>query len=149
MPELRHDHERANDRYYRIAIGSLQRKPEPIKNPTKRAITFIYTTWDRFVVAKEIADLYSTSDEYVERLQYRLKKMGFYSDRTWSAQYRKDPFAPALRLKCHDGETLTVRLMKEEASKVNKMDEDAALKVILERIKSKDGPLTLSIPIIY
>lgn len=143
------DHPRANERYYRMALGNLQRKTPPITNPTKRAITFIYTTWDRFVIAQTIADLYSKSDSFVERLQNRLQKAGVMSDRSWSAQRRSDPYAPALRLRCHDGETLTVRMLEEEAAAQQRLDEEEVLKDILARIARSDGPLTLNIPVIY
>lgn len=143
------DHARADERYYRMAIGNLQRRTPPITNPTRRAITFIYTTWDRFVVAETIADLYSKSDSFVERLQYRLREAGVSSDRSWSAQRRSDPYAPALRLRCHDGETLIVQLMEAEAAERKRVDEEAILKQIIERMTRTEGPLTLSIPVVY
>ncbi len=53
------EHPRANEVYYRVALGDLEAKTPPITNPTRRPISFIYTTWDRFVHAQTIADLYS------------------------------------------------------------------------------------------
>lgn len=66
------DHPRANDVYYKVALGNLQPKDPPITNPTRRPISFIYTTWDRFVHAHTVSDLYSSADFYVDRVFYAL-----------------------------------------------------------------------------
>ncbi|MBK8026368.1 MAG: hypothetical protein IPK19_34510 [Chloroflexi bacterium] len=143
------EHPRADDRYYRMAIGNLQQKRPPIANPTHRAIAFVYTTWDRFFAAETIADLYSESDRFVERLQSRLQRAGLPSDRTWAAQKRSDPLAPALRLRCHDGETLVVRLLEAEAEAYSRKQLEVVIQQIRERVARSDGPLTLNIPVVY
>jgi len=60
-------HPRANDLYLRFALDPLQAKAPPIFNPTRRTITFIRTTWDRFRAATVIADLYSEDEAFVRR----------------------------------------------------------------------------------
>ena len=67
LPDQPH-HPRANQVYYRVALGQLQTKTPPVTNPTKRPVVFIHTTWDRFTAAVHIADLYSQSDRFVARL---------------------------------------------------------------------------------
>ncbi|MDZ4771347.1 MAG: hypothetical protein SGJ24_19660 [Chloroflexota bacterium] len=52
------DHARADERYYRVALGALIARTPPITNPTRRTIAFIHTTWGRFAAAAIIADLY-------------------------------------------------------------------------------------------
>ena len=47
-------HPRADDQYYRLSLGELQIKQPPILNPTHRPISFIFTTWDRFLLATTI-----------------------------------------------------------------------------------------------
>jgi len=148
------DNPRADEQYYRVALGGFSEKMPPIVNNTKRTIAFIYTTWDRFFVAKTIADLYSRSDDFVERLQMRLLREGIASERTWEAQRRADPLLPMMRLRCHDGQTLMVTLMEmDSSSEKNKerqrRQEEDALRVIRERISQTQGPLTLSIPLFY
>lgn len=148
------DHPRADEQYYRISLGGLKEKTPPIVNDTKRTIAFIYTTWDRFFAAKTIADLYSRSDDFVERLQTRLLREGITLERTWEAQRRANPLLPVMRLRCHDGQTLMVTLMEMDAAHENTKErqsrqEEEALRVIRERINQTQGPLTLSIPVFY
>ncbi len=52
------DHPRADNVYYRIALGPLHRKHPPVANPEKRHIAFIRTTWERFAPARTVSDLY-------------------------------------------------------------------------------------------
>jgi hypothetical protein len=67
-------HKHADRLYYRVALGDLQPKDPPVLNPSRRPIAFIYTTWDRFVLANQIRDLYSDADYYVDRVYYALPK---------------------------------------------------------------------------
>lgn len=52
------EHRRANDVYYRVALGPLVEKQPPVLNPGRRRFAFITCTWDRFDAARAIADLY-------------------------------------------------------------------------------------------
>ncbi|MBX3064382.1 MAG: hypothetical protein U0528_08505 [Anaerolineae bacterium] len=70
------DHKRADKWYYKFSIGPLQEKTPPISNPTRRSIAFVFSTWDRFIAATKIADLYSTADFYVERVSRALNAQG-------------------------------------------------------------------------
>ncbi|MBI5669430.1 MAG: hypothetical protein HZC41_15610 [Chloroflexi bacterium] len=67
------DHPRANHVYYKVQLGDLIEKNPPVLNPTRRAISFIYTTWDRFACAQTISDLYSQADYFVDRVYYALR----------------------------------------------------------------------------
>jgi len=62
LPEER-DHPRADDWYYKIEIGALQRLPQPIPSQRLRRITFIPTTLARLLSAREINDLWLGSEE--------------------------------------------------------------------------------------
>lgn len=143
------DHARADEVYYRVALGSLQTKDPPVMNETKRPITFIYTTWDRFVNARKIADLYSDDDIFVDRLFYALHDHGLNVTRSWSAEQRADEFAPCLRIMGDDGRTFIASTRQMTGAQLidQTMKEDAILRSILERLNSKKGPATLSIPI--
>jgi hypothetical protein len=61
------DHPRADVLYYKVQLGHLQAKSPPILNPARRPVAFICTTWDRFMAARTIADLYSTAPGFTER----------------------------------------------------------------------------------
>lgn len=52
------DHRRADDVYYRVALGPLIEKRPPVLNPGRRRFAFITCTWERFAAAKDIRELY-------------------------------------------------------------------------------------------
>lgn len=76
-------HPRADDLYYRFALGPLQEKKPPILNPTVRPISFIFSTWDRFVAASKIADLYSDAEFFVARVSKVLNSQGVEVGPLW------------------------------------------------------------------
>lgn len=65
-------HPRADQVYYRVALGALEAKAPPIRNLTRRPVSFIYTTWDRFAAARTVAELYSLDSVFVDRAHYAL-----------------------------------------------------------------------------
>jgi very-short-patch-repair endonuclease len=67
------DHPRADDWYYKIEIGPLQRLPHPIPSRRLRRITFIPTTLSRLLSAWEVNDLW-LGDEEEERLWEAFKQ---------------------------------------------------------------------------
>ncbi len=142
------NHPRADARYYRLALSDLYPKRPPVVNDTKRTISFIYTTWDRFVNATTIADLYSDNDRFVDRLFYALQSHGIDANRSWDAQHRADDFAPGLRILCENGTNViasaypvsgTVYLDKSKT-------EDSILQGILMQIARNGGPATVTVP---
>ena len=64
---------RADDLYYKVQFRNLVEKYPPIENYPARSISFIRTTWDRFISAETINDLYSAADFYVDRVYYALR----------------------------------------------------------------------------
>ncbi len=150
------DHPRANAVYYRVALGDMQSKAPPIVNNSKRTISFIYTTWDRFVHAKTIADLYSDNDSYVDRLFYALHQTHSVTSgaktynvtRIWEAERRVDDFAPGLRILCENGATVIASVHPQNGAYYldRSQGEDSILQAILAQIASNGGPATVSIP---
>ena len=141
------DHPRADEAYYRVALGDLQPKQPPVGNTTSRPITFIYTTWDRFVNAATISDLYSRDDIFVDRIYYALHDRGLNPTRIWSAEGRSDSFAPGLRIFCENGTTLIASMKPGGAYVLDQAEnEDAILQAILAQIASNGGPAHVSIP---
>lgn len=57
------DHPHAGEEYYKIQLGPLQPRPEPIKAEKWKRITFLYTTGQLFNQAKIINDLVVRSEE--------------------------------------------------------------------------------------
>jgi hypothetical protein len=57
------NHPRANEEYYKVSLGSLQRLPEPILAGNWRRFTFLYTTGELMSTAKTLAELVVRSEE--------------------------------------------------------------------------------------
>jgi hypothetical protein len=57
------DHPRANEEYFKIQIGGLERLKEPIKAEKWKRITFLYTTGEYLLKSKTLNDLVVQSDE--------------------------------------------------------------------------------------
>lgn len=52
------DHPRASDRYYKVEIGPLRKLPAPVPSRRLRRITFIPTTLDRLLAARDVNELW-------------------------------------------------------------------------------------------
>lgn len=64
---------RAAEIYFKLQFRNLVEKDPPIENYPARSISFIRTTWDRFISAETIPDLYSAGDFYVDRVYHALR----------------------------------------------------------------------------
>jgi hypothetical protein len=80
------DHPRANETYYRVALGPLQTLEQPIVSLRWRRVSFMHTTWDRFQDAREINDLQLNGGEYVDRLFATLKERGIPVKRNYEVK---------------------------------------------------------------
>jgi hypothetical protein len=74
------DHPWANEPYYKIQLGPLERLPRPIPSRRWRRITFLYTTGECLLVADEINDLVIQSEER-ELLWKALRERGLHAER--------------------------------------------------------------------
>lgn len=74
------EHKRADQPYYQMMLGPIQQLPQPILSRRQRRIVFIPTTWQKFVAAVEINDLY---DESIleDRLWAELKRRQIRAER--------------------------------------------------------------------
>jgi hypothetical protein len=79
-------HPRAQDWYYKVQLGPLQRLERPITSLRWRRVTFIHSTWDRFSNAIEINDLFVDGDAYVDRLYAALKERGIQAERNYRVE---------------------------------------------------------------
>lgn len=141
------DHPRADHTYYRLSIGQLTLRKTPILNPTKRAIAFVYTTWDRFIAAKVISDLYSDADHFVDRIHAVLRRRGVTSQQLWEAEKRIYATAPGLRIPCKDG-VLNISNNKDTGDYYldETLPDDRIFREIMQKVKDLGGPAILSIP---
>jgi len=72
-------HPRAQEDYYRIHLGELRPLPHPVVSQKWRRITFIVTTWERLMRAREVQELLH-GDIWEERLYRALRKMGVVAE---------------------------------------------------------------------
>jgi hypothetical protein len=66
------DHPRANELYYKMQLGPLQRLSRPIPSLKWRRIAFIQTTGDRFLNALEVSELvevHTHGDRFVQLME--------------------------------------------------------------------------------
>lgn len=66
--------------YYQLQLGPLQRRGQPIPSRRYRRIVFIKTTWDKFLRADEINDLYDESP-LEDRLWAEFKRLKISAER--------------------------------------------------------------------
>lgn len=57
------DHPRAREEYYKVQLGALEKLSEPIRSEKWKRITFLYTTGEYLLQAKNLNDLVVDGDE--------------------------------------------------------------------------------------
>lgn len=105
------DHPRANDFYYKVQLGPLQKLERPIVSLRWRRVTFVHTTWDRFQDATELNDLFVEGGEYVDRLYATLKERGMNPERDYELKEQGATYRLPLAVPCHEG---LVRVSEDE-----------------------------------
>lgn len=93
-------HPRADKMYYKMQLGPLLQLERPILSLRWRRITFIETTWDRFMAAEEINDLYASG---ADGLYVTLKDAGFYPEREFSVREGGRRYVVDLAIPCQTG----------------------------------------------
>lgn len=96
-------HPRADDLYYKVQLGPVIRRSEPILSLRWRRVTFIHTTWDRFQDAAEINDLFVEGDSYVDRLYATLKERGIQAERNYRLNEPEADYIVPLAVPCRAG----------------------------------------------
>ena len=79
------DHPRANEEYYKIQIGPLERLGNPIIAKKWKRVTFLYTTGKHLISAKTIDDLIMTDTD--KKLIWRLIRER--ADEKYSTKHQK------------------------------------------------------------
>jgi len=101
FPEQPKD-ERGLQRYYQLLLSLLQRLPQPIGSPRWRRIVFIPTTWEKFMNAAEVNDLYDESP-LEDRLWVEFKRLKISAERQEFVQIEKRLYALDFALYCASG----------------------------------------------
>ncbi len=97
------DHPRADELYFTIQLGPLQQLARPIVSLRWRRISFVHPTWDRFMDAAEINDLFVEGEPYVDRLYYALREAGIFPERGYQVREGGVQYQVDLAIPCRDG----------------------------------------------
>ncbi len=81
-------HPRANDWYYRIALGDLERLARPLPSRRLRRITFIPTTRERLMTAADVSELWQV-DDLTPLVWTRFRDAGMKSARRLELEERR------------------------------------------------------------
>ncbi len=95
-------HLRAGAEYHKIALGELQRLPNPIPSRRLRRIVFIPTTYERLLRAQEINDLFKISP-IEEKLYFTLKNAGLPPERQFFVREEGSGLMLDMAVFCRDG----------------------------------------------
>jgi len=94
--------EKRNRRYYQLILKPLQRLPKPILSRRLRRIVFIPTTWQKFINAVEINDLYDESP-LEDRLWAEFKRLQIAAERQEFVKVKKHDYALDFAIYCATG----------------------------------------------
>jgi hypothetical protein len=94
------DHPRADEPYYKLQLGRMMKRDEPIPSLRWRRITFIESTWDRFIAAEEINDLYATS---ADGLYVTLKEKNLHPEREFLLREGEAEYIVDIAIPCRQG----------------------------------------------
>ncbi len=97
------DHPRANDEYYCLHVGPLQRRDRPIPSRALRRVTFIPTTWQKFQQAEEINDLWDESP-LEDTMWYSFKHDGIVAERQFAVSEAKTSYVLDFAIACARGQ---------------------------------------------
>ena len=101
------NHPRADERYHRIDLGTLEPLPRPIPSRRLRRITFIPTTLARLLEADEINDLWVKSSAQ-ERLWAALKQADIEAERQYPLREDLPQYVADFALLCRDGKVAVI-----------------------------------------
>lgn len=140
---------RPDEIYYKIQLGNLIAKEPPILNSDKRSVSFIHTTWDRFLRAASLADLYSKADYFVDRVYHALREKGIKSIPFRTTDYKISGYVPQVRVLCENGIDVVISSEpdEDELNLLNDEPVDEILAAIFDRIARNGGPVLLDIPL--
>jgi very-short-patch-repair endonuclease len=93
---------KSNRRYYQLMFDPPRELPKPILSRRWRRIVFIQTTWEKFVHAVEINDLYDGSP-LEDRLWAEFKRHHIPAERQWFITVKQQNYALDFAIHCAKG----------------------------------------------
>jgi hypothetical protein len=118
----------------------------PIVSLHWRRISFIHTTWDRFIDATEINDLLIKGEPYVDRLYYALREERIFSELDYHIEEQGARYLVDLAIPCKYGTVSVVfdteygppSAIKINPNRVNQ-DQAGCIRLIRENIEKYGG----------
>jgi hypothetical protein len=142
------DHPRAHEQYYKLQLATLREKYPPIISRRWRRISFIQTTWDRFVGAKEVNDLFRSDDIFVDRIYHALRREGIHVERAVEVKDRKRNYKIDLLIPCKDGAVMVAGGADGPPAAIRLVqDEQHDLTAVTSAIEQRGGPLMSDLPL--
>lgn len=142
------DHPRAHEQYYKLQLATLREKYPPIISRRWRRITFIQTTWDRFVAAREVNDLFRSDDVFVDRIYHALRHRGIHVERSVEVKDRQGTFIVDLLIPCRKGALMITAGSGGPSSALTLIqDEQRDLVAVTTAIEEYGGPLMSDLPL--
>ncbi len=102
LPERGFGTEKGQKRYFQLMLGPLQELPQPIFSRRLRRITFIPTTYSKFLEAEEINDLYDDSP-LENRLWAALKRARIEAERQFHVTAGDENYFLDFAIRCAAG----------------------------------------------
>jgi very-short-patch-repair endonuclease len=88
--------------YYKLEFNSLQQLPQPILSRRLRRLVFIPTTWEKFITAVEINDLWDESP-LEDRLWAELKRLKIDAERQEYVKIKNKDYRLDFAIYCAEG----------------------------------------------
>jgi hypothetical protein len=135
------NHPHADELYYKVQLGEVQRLEQPIPSMRWRRVTFVHTTWDRFQEAAEINDLFLDGGPYVDRLYATLKDCGVQAERNYEVNEAAGSYISPLVIPCLKG---MVYVTADELLEAQIAPETAASRLTAEAVArggERKGPV--------
>ena len=102
FPDEPRDSDKSNKLYYKLWLSPLQHLPQPIFSRRWRRIGFIPTTWEKFINALEINDLYDESP--LEDLMWaQLRRLNISAERQEFVKVGKQNYSLDFAVYCTKG----------------------------------------------
>lgn len=131
------EHPRAEELYYRVALGPLIELKEPIVSLRLRRISFLHTTWDRFRDAREISDLFVQGGDYVDRVFNTLKEQGIAAKQDYRIKEGEEFYRAPIVVPCSDG----LFVLEQEILTVFGDDLEALIEFVQTEISKRGGAI--------
>lgn len=133
LPDQGRHHPKAHRLYYQLMLEPLKQLPQPIFSRRRRRLVFVPTTWEKFVTAVEINDLYDESP-LEDRLWAEMKRLGIAAERQLFVEINGRHYALDFDICCMkanlnvevDGETWHVQKQRYRVDRVRDNDLETA-----------------------